>query len=146
MTTRICIISGNAERRAAIKAVLAAMPHVITAGEIGEAAALRLLAPLAPDLVLLDAAAPVLNPVVVLQTPLNMPVVVLAATGSLNEQQLFRELGAHAVVPPNQFDHLASILSSIAGQADQNGVAAPRPVQPSRRHWARNVSAMLTRH
>lgn len=145
MTTRICIVGADVERRAALKAMFAHLPNVTIAGEIGESAALRLLTPLAPDLVVLDAGVPGFNPTTLLQAFSNTPVIVLAATESPNEQRLFRELGARAVVPPNQFNRLASILASIVGEANQHGNTSPRPLQP-RRHWAHNVSAMLTRH
>ncbi|MBC8160093.1 MAG: hypothetical protein H7Z42_02655 [Roseiflexaceae bacterium] len=145
MTTRICIVSDDVERRAAFKAMLAHLPNVAIVGEIGESTALRLLVPLAPNLILLDATTPGLNPITMLQILLNTPVIVLAATASQNEQQLFQELGARAVVPPNQFDRLTSILGSMVGEAEQHGNTPLRPHQP-RRRWADNVSTVLTRH
>ncbi|MBC8162872.1 MAG: response regulator transcription factor [Roseiflexaceae bacterium] len=144
MTVQICIVSGSAERRAALKAVLGQVPNVAIAGEMAESAALRLLVPLAPDLVIIDAATPGLNPITLLQMPLNMPVIVLAATERPNEQQLFQELGARAVVQPQHFDRLPSILSSIVGVADQGEDKAPQPLQ--RRRWAHTVSTVFTRH
>jgi chemotaxis response regulator CheB len=145
MTTRIAIISGSSERRAAIKAQVTQVRHANIAGEIGENAALRLLTTLAPDLVLIDAATVGVNPIAVLHMPLSAPVIVLAATEHTSEHQLFRELGARAVVAPSQFESLAGCISTTAGEANGTQTLPLRSAQPLRRRWLRPVN-ILTRH
>lgn len=144
--TRICIVSGDMDRRQEIKAALTALPHSTIAGEISGSAALRLLAPLAPDVILLDAETPGINPFSVLHMCLPTPVVVLAASEHLNEQHMFEAWGAHAVVSPNQLDKLSSIVASIVGQPEPAERVVPQQRQPPRRHWTQHLSTIFTGH
>ena len=74
MKRSVAIISGVEERRGAIAHMVRALPFTI-AGEIGDIAALRLVALLAPDIVILDAATPALNPIAVLHAQASTPVI-----------------------------------------------------------------------
>jgi DNA-binding NarL/FixJ family response regulator len=136
MKRSVVIISGIEERRDAIIRILRAMPLTI-AGQIGDAAALRLTAPLAPDVVILDAATPALNPIAVLHAQTSTPVIVLVATDSPLEQRLFLELGALAVARLEQPDTLAHALERLARLAD---LAGHKPA-PGGLPWQRDLGA-----
>jgi DNA-binding NarL/FixJ family response regulator len=138
MKRSVVIISGVEERRDAIAGILRAMPLTI-AGEIGDIGALRLVAPLAPDIVVLDAATPALNPIAVLCAQASTPVIVLAATDSPLEQRLFLELGALAVARLEQPDSLAHALDRLACLADLAGRKPARGGLP----WQRDRGARL---
>ena len=144
MKRSVVIISGIEERRDAIIRILRAMPFTI-AGEIGDVAALRLVAPLAPDVVILDAATPALNPIAMLRAQTPTPVIALTATDSLLEQRLFLELGARAVARLEQPDTLAHALDRLARLADLAG-RRPAPAGLPRRRDLGARPAFLTRH
>ena len=120
MKRSVVIISGVEERRHAIARLLRAMSLAI-AGEIGDAATPRLAVGLAPDIVILDAATPALNPIAMLRAPSSALVLVLAATDSPLEQRLFLELGALAVARLEQPNTLAQALDRLAHLADLAG-------------------------
>jgi len=92
----VAIIADESSRGRLRAVTLAAGARV--AGEIGEAAGLRLLPALAPDLVLLDGGALGINPLAALPVLRALPgaprVVYLAATGEAAEERLARALGA----------------------------------------------------
>lgn len=96
------LIVADTERRAWLRAEIAAVGGVAIAGEIAEAAALRLVPALAPDVVLLDGAAAGLNPLLALTSLCALPdaprVVYVAGTRVAAERRLALELGAVAVV------------------------------------------------
>ena len=144
MKRSVVIISGIEERRHAITCILRAIRLTI-AGEIGDVDALRLVAALAPDVVILDAATPALNPIAMLRAQRSTPVIVLAATDSPVEQRLFLELGALAVAQLEQPDTLAHALDLITRLSD---LAGRRPVGAGllRRRDLPARPAFLTHH
>ncbi len=120
MQRSVVIIGGIEERRDAIARILRAMPLTL-AGTIGDIGALRLVASLRPDVVILDAATPALNPIAVLCAQASTPVIVLVATDSPLERRLFLELGALAIALLEQPDTLARALERLARLADLAG-------------------------
>jgi len=120
-------IVADEEARGRLKVVVLAAGARV-AGEIGEAAGLRLLPALAPDLVLLDGGAHGINPLAALPALRALPgaprVVYLTATGEAAEERLARALGATAVVPPESL----SVLARILGQGHHpQALSEPKP-------------------
>jgi DNA-binding NarL/FixJ family response regulator len=144
MKHSVVIIGGIEERRRTIAGILRAMPFTI-AGEIGDVGALRLVAWLAPDVVILDAATPALNPIAVLRAQMSTPMIALAVTDSPQEQRLFLELGALAVARLEQPDTLAHALDLVTRLSD---LAGRRPAGAGllRRRDLPARPAFLTRH
>jgi DNA-binding NarL/FixJ family response regulator len=137
MTRSAVIISGIEERRSAIARSLRAMSFTI-AGEVGDVAALRLVAALAPDIVILDAATPALNPIAVLRAQASALVIVLAATESPLEQRMFLELGALAVArleQPGAFDQALARLARLADLAGHKLAPSHMPRQRELPAW-----------
>ncbi|HYF61243.1 MAG TPA: hypothetical protein VD886_00425 [Herpetosiphonaceae bacterium] len=117
MATESIVVIGTAERRALIKRCLGADAGRIV-GEIGDAAALRLVAGLAPDIVVLDGASDTTNPLVALPAlaALDDPPLVIALSSGDNplEHRLLIELGARAVARLERPSSLAAALDLAA--------------------------------
>jgi DNA-binding NarL/FixJ family response regulator len=96
------LIVADTDRRAWLRTEIAAVGGVEIVGEIAEAAALRLVPALAPDVVLLDGTAAGLNPLLAIPALCALPdaprVVYVAGTGVAAERRLALELGAVAVL------------------------------------------------
>jgi DNA-binding NarL/FixJ family response regulator len=104
MRTLNTVVIGDREFRDEVKALVGQSRAYYVAGEIVESRALRHLAALAPDVVVLDGGSEGINGVRVLQTLQDLPrmprIVVQGATGTATERQLMLELGASAYVAP----------------------------------------------
>lgn len=100
MQALILAIAGGEARRVEIKDWLRGRRDIVLLGEVGDASGLRLVPRLAPDVVVLDCAAPQMNPLVALPWLLSgQPaprVVALGAIDSSAERRLMLELGAVA--------------------------------------------------
>lgn len=95
------LIVADSDRHAELRALASGAEMI---GVITEPSALRLVAALRPDVVLLDGAASMVNPLTALAWLHALPdaprVIYLAATPSAAERRLALELGAVAVAAP----------------------------------------------
>lgn len=117
MNRHSVVIVGSPHRRAELKRWLGGRGDIRLDGEIGEAHALRLIERLAPDIVVLDCAAPTINGLVALQWLRALPVapriLALGATGSAAERRLLQELGADAYALPDSPTSVTHALATL---------------------------------
>jgi CheY-like chemotaxis protein len=104
MTPISLLIVSDSDRRPELRAQIAGAGGAHIIGEIAELSALRLVAALRPEVLLLDGAASAINPLTALAWLHALPdaprVVYLAGTASGSERRLALELGAVAVAEP----------------------------------------------
>jgi DNA-binding NarL/FixJ family response regulator len=125
----LVLIGGDA-RRAEIKNWLRERSDIAVVGEINTASGLRLVASLAPDIVVLDCAVPAINALAALPwlhaLPCAQHVVALGASGCPAEQRLMLELGAVAYAAPQgkaAFMRALALVEKLAALAGRS--AAP---------------------
>ena len=131
MPTRTVLIIGCPTRRALIKGWLTANTNLELIGEIGSPTSLELAAQLAPDIVVLDCAAPHLNPLVILPLLRALPgtpqIVALGATGCAGERALVHALGATAYALPERTGELAKVLGELRTTKPTAAIRADQP-------------------
>lgn len=117
MPTLSIMLVGPAERRTMIKGYLSRMPEWQIAGEVDNMSSLRLVTPLAPDVVLVDSASTTVNPLGAISMLAELEeapqVVALMSTGSVSERTFFLALGAQAVARLEQPDTLMHALEVV---------------------------------
>jgi DNA-binding NarL/FixJ family response regulator len=114
-------------------------------GELSTAASLYLIAHLAPDIIILDCAAPQINPLVVLpqlRAHTHAPqIITLGATNTAAERSLLRALGATAYSILEQPGSLIEALEAV--RADKGSPALARPTA---RLGTRSTAERAQRH
>jgi chemotaxis response regulator CheB len=110
------LLVGDAERRDEIKRGLAES-EITLAGEIFQSAALRLVPRLEPDVVVLDLAAREINSLVALQWLSALPkvpeIIAVGVAGSPAEEQLVKEMGAHAYARLDKPESIKGALQAV---------------------------------
>ena len=124
------VLIGGDERRAQVKEWLRERREVALVAELKDTSSLRLMPHLAPDIVVLDCAAPGINALVVLPWLRMLPgvrhIIALGASGSPVEQRLMLELGAVAYAAPRgpaAFVRALALIEKLAQLAGRS--AAP---------------------
>ena len=128
------VLIGGDERCAQIKSWLCDRRDITLAAEFRDSSGLRLLSHLAPDIVVLDCAAPGINALVVLPWLRALPgvrnIIALGASDSPSEQRLMLELGAVAYAAPRvpgAFSRALATIERLAVLAGR-GIAPPLDV------------------
>jgi CheY-like chemotaxis protein len=118
------VLIGSDERREQVKSWLRGRRDITLAAEFHDSNSLRLLAHLAPDIVVLDCATPGINALVVLPWLRALPgvrnIIALGASDSPSEQRLMLELGAVAYAAPRgpgAFGRALDTIERLAGLA-----------------------------
>ena len=124
------VLIGGDERRAQVKEWLRERREIALVAELNDNSGLRLMPHLAPDIVVLDCAAPEINALVVLPWLRMLPgvrhIIALGASGSPVEQRLMLELGAVAYAAPRgpaAFVRALALIEKLAQLAGRS--AAP---------------------
>lgn len=144
MPAQTVILIAAPARRDMLKQLLTQL-QLDLVGELTTATSLHLIAQLAPDIVILDCAAPQINPLVVL--PLlrahtrAAQIVALSASNIAAERSLLRALGATAIAYLGQPGSLPAALA--AAGAD---VRSPAPGRLAARLGARGAAELARRH
>lgn len=131
MPTRTVLVIGGPARRLLIKEWLRANPNLELIGEIGCATSVGLAAQLAPDVVVLDCAAPQLNPLVLLPQLRALAgaaqIVALGTTGCAGERALVHALGATAYALPERTGELARVFGELRATKPTAAARADQP-------------------
>lgn len=121
------VLIGGDQRREQIKSWLHGRTDITLAAEFHDSNGLRLLAHLAPDIVVLDCATPGINALVVLPWLRTLPgvrhIIALGASESPSEQRLMLELGAVAYAAPRgpgAFGRALDTIERLAGLAGRS--------------------------
>jgi DNA-binding NarL/FixJ family response regulator len=130
------VLIGGDERREQIKSWLRERREIALVAEFKDDNGLRLITHLAPDIVVLDCAAPGINALLVLPWLRAVPgvrhVIALGASDSPAEHRLMLELGAVAYAPPRAPAAFARALATIEKLTTLSGAArATQPALPA---------------
>jgi DNA-binding NarL/FixJ family response regulator len=145
MPAKTVILIAAPARRDTIKQLLLADRQLDVVGELSSAASLHLVAQLAPDIIILDCAAPQVNPLVVLpqlRAHTYAPqIIALSATNAADEGTLLRALGATACAI---LDQPGALTEALAAARTDKGF--PLPASPAARLGTRSPSDRTQRH
>ena len=134
-----------AARQGIIKQLLHAERQLDLVGELTTATSMHLVAQLAPDIVILDCAAPQINPLVVLsqlRAHARAPqIITLGAHNTAGERSLLRALGAAAYAVLEQPGSLAEALATAGA-----GIQLFPPAVPPARLRTRGRADLAQRH
>ena len=111
------VLVGDGEQRAALKALLAGQ-GVVIAGEVAQAHALACVPALTPTCVVLDCAAPTVNPLQALPwlraQAACPPIVALGTSAEPQERALLLGLGATVYLAPDELGRLPEVIAALA--------------------------------
>lgn len=146
MRTTSLVLIGGAERRSLIKYQLdSQQPEIV--GEVDHLDALRLVAFLQPEVVLLDSATPGINALVALPWLANLPhpplVIVLTTTATAAERRLMLQLGAVACAKLDPPGTLAAAFERVQRLAALLHGAPVFPHVPSERADSERAKARV---
>ena len=126
------VLIGGDERRAQVKEWLRERREIALVAELNDNSGLRLMPHLAPDIVVLDCAAPGINALIVLPWLRMLPgvrhIIALGASDSPVEQRLMLELGAVAYAGPRgpaAFARALALIEKLAQLAGRGSPPAP---------------------
>ena len=145
MPAKTLISIAPAARRDIIKRLLLTQLQLDLVGELSTAASLHLIARLAPDIIILDCAAPQVNPLAVLPElrahPHAAQIIALSANNTAAERSLLRALGAAAYAILEQPGSLMEALAVVGADRELSAL-----VRPAARLGARSTAELARRH
>ena len=144
MPAKTVILIAAPARRDILKQLLTRL-QLDLVGELTAATSLHLIAQLAPDIVVLDCAAPQINPLVVLPQlrahTRAAQIIALSASNTAGERALLRTLGATAYASLDQPGSLPEALAAVGA-----AIHVPTPARPTAPLGTRGAAPLARRH
>jgi DNA-binding NarL/FixJ family response regulator len=145
MPAKSVISIASAARRDSIKRILLTQLQLDLVGELSTSAGLHLIAHLTPDIIILDCAAPQINPLAVLpqlRAHIHAPqIIALSANNTAAERSLLRALGAAAYAILEQPGSLIEALEALGSDRE-----LPTWTRPTARLGTRSTAELAQRH